>query len=63
MVVITKTILIKFYETDPLAKESILKWYHVTILSDWKNYHSIKETFNTVDSIGNDRYEIGRAHV
>ncbi len=56
MVVITKTILINFYETDPLAKEPILNWYHFTILSDWKNYHSIKETFNSVDSIGNDRY-------
>ena len=56
MVVITKSILINFYESQPQAKEVILKWYHITLLSDWKNFHSIKETFNSVDSIGNDRY-------
>ena len=56
MVVITKSILINFYESQPQAKEAILKWYHITLLSDWKNFHSIKETFNSVDSIGNDRY-------
>ena len=56
MVVISKAKLINFYDTNSKAKESLLKWYHVTSLSDWKDFHSIKETFNSVDSVGNDRF-------
>lgn len=56
MVVITKTKLISFYEADSIAKEPLLKWYHITLLSDWQDYHSIKEIFNSVDSVGNERY-------
>jgi mRNA interferase HigB len=56
MVIITKAKLINFYETDSIAKEPILNWYHITVLSDWQDFHSIKETFNSVDSVGNDRY-------
>ena len=56
MVVITKTKLISFYESDSLAKEPISKWYHTTVLSNWQDFHAVKETFNSVDSVGNDRY-------
>lgn len=56
MVVITKSKVIEFYNEYPASKEALLKWYHLTLLSNWVNYHSIKETFNSVDSIGNDRY-------
>lgn len=56
MVVITKAKLISFYELESIAKEPLLKWYHITVLSDWQDYHSIKETFNSIDSVGNDRY-------
>jgi mRNA interferase HigB len=24
--------------------------------ADWANYHEVKELFNTVDAVGNDRY-------
>ncbi|HTM66955.1 MAG TPA: type II toxin-antitoxin system HigB family toxin [Flavipsychrobacter sp.] len=34
----------------------MLDWYHKTELSDWSNYHEMKQTFNSVDGIGNDRY-------
>ena len=56
MVIISKTKLIRFYELDAKAKEPILKWYHAVLLSDWQDFHSIKESFNTVDSVGNDRF-------
>lgn len=56
MVVITKTKLINFYEEDSMAREPMLNWYHITVLSDWQDFHGIKETFNSVDSVGNDRY-------
>lgn len=56
MVVITKTKLIRFYENEPKAKEPLVKWYHLTLLSDWQDFHDVKATFNSVDSVGNDRY-------
>lgn len=56
MVVISKSKLMNFYDKDPKAKEPFLKWYNITLLSDWQNFHSIKETFNSVDSVGNDRF-------
>ena len=56
MVVISKAKLISFYNTDPQAKEPLLKWYNLILLSDWEDSHSIKEIFNTVDSVGNDRF-------
>lgn len=56
MVIITKAKIIEFYATESKAKESMLQWYHTALLSNWSDYHSIKQTFNTVDNIGNDRY-------
>lgn len=56
MVVITKTKLISFYEANAVAKEPLLNWYHLTVLSNWDDFHAIKETFNSIDSVGNDRY-------
>ena len=56
MVVITRTKLILFYEKEPIAKEPLLKWYNNVIVSDWNDLNSIKQTYNNVDYIGNDRY-------
>ena len=56
MVVITKAKIIEFYENLPKAKEPLLQWYNLTLISDWQDFHSIKQTFNSVDSVGNDRY-------
>lgn len=56
MVIITKAKIIDFYEIETTAKESLLQWYNKTLLSDWSNFHNLKQTFNSADSIGNDRY-------
>lgn len=56
MVIITKTKLIEFYQNETKAKEPLLLWYNMAELSDWKDFHSIKQTFNSIDSVGNDRY-------
>jgi mRNA interferase HigB len=56
MVIITKAKIINFYETDAKAKEPLLKWYNEALLSDWQDFHSIKQTFNSIDSVGNNRY-------
>ena len=56
MVIITKTKIINFYETDTKAKEPLLRWYSEVLLSDWQDFHSIRQTFNSVDCVGNDRF-------
>ncbi|MES2140547.1 MAG: type II toxin-antitoxin system HigB family toxin [Bacteroidota bacterium] len=56
MVIITKAKIINFYETDSKAKEPLLRWYNEVLLSDWQDFHNIKKTFNSVDSVGNERF-------
>lgn len=56
MVVITKTKLIVFYETEPTAKDPLLKWYNTVLKCDWNDINDIKQTYNSVDYIGNDRF-------
>lgn len=56
MVIITKAKTINFYETDSKAKEPLLRWYNEVLLSDWQDFHNIKQTFNSVDSVGNERF-------
>lgn len=29
---------------------------YISLLSDWNDFHAIKQTFNSVDAIGNDRF-------
>ncbi len=56
MVIITKSKLIEFYNVEPKVKEALLKWYYETALSNWQNFGEVKHTFNSVDSVGNDRF-------
>ena len=56
VVIISKAKIIEFYQTETKAKELLLQWYNITLLSDWQDFHSIKQTFNSVDSVGKDRY-------
>ncbi len=36
------------------AKEPLLQWYNIALLSNWQDFRSMKQTFNSVDSVGND---------
>lgn len=56
MVIITKSKIIEFYTAEPRAKEALLKWYFQTELSDWQNFGNVKQAFNSVDNVGNDRF-------
>ena len=55
MVIISKTIIRDFSEKYPDAEIALLKWYEETKAANWKNFTEVKKTFNTVDSVGNDR--------
>ena len=56
MVVISKTILQAFIGQHPSIKNALNKWYEDTKAADWKNFSELKRTFNSADSVGNDRY-------
>ena len=56
MVIISKGIIRDFSEKFPDAAIALQKWYEETKASDWKNFTEVKRTFNSVDSVGNDRY-------
>lgn len=36
--------------------DALNKWYFETKTADWNNFSEMKQTFNSVDAVGNDRY-------
>lgn len=56
MVIISKAIIRNFSEKYPDAEIALQKWYEETKVADWKNFAEVKNTFNSVDSVGSDRY-------
>ncbi|AYD48138.1 type II toxin-antitoxin system HigB family toxin [Arachidicoccus soli] len=56
MVVVTKTRLNEFGKIHPRAAEPLNYWYHIVTKVDWANFADIKNTFNSVDAVGNDRF-------
>jgi mRNA interferase HigB len=56
MVIISRSELHGFISHNPLAANSLNNWYEKTKNADWSNFHQVKDTFNTCDAIGNDRY-------
>ncbi len=56
MVIISKTILAEFGVKHADSVEALNKWYASTKQSDWNNLSDVKQSFNNVDYVGNDRY-------
>lgn len=56
MVIISKTVLVSFWNYHPDAARPLNEWWKKTCSADWNNFSKIKETFNSVDTVGNDRY-------
>jgi mRNA interferase HigB len=56
MVVISYARLREFYNIHAGAKDAMNNWYRVLLQADWANFHEMKEMFNSVDAVGNDRY-------
>jgi mRNA interferase HigB len=56
VVVITKTILQEFGKSHADAIEPLNDWWAKTRKADWATLQDIKNTFNSVDYVGNDRY-------
>jgi len=56
MVVLSKAILMSFVERFPEAEEAVFRWYSQTAEANWKNFSEMRNSFNAVDAVGNDRY-------
>ena len=56
MRIISKSKLIEYYTKEPKAKTALEEWYEKTKKSEWTCFADIKNTFNSVDAVGNQRY-------
>ena len=56
MVIIAKSALKAFIRYYPDAEQALETWHGITKHNDWKNFNELKRSFNSVDSVGNDRY-------
>jgi mRNA interferase HigB len=56
MRIISKSTLIEYYTKEPKAKTALEEWYEKTKKSEWTCFADIKNTFNSVDAVGNQRY-------
>ncbi len=56
MVIISKTILRDFGEKYPDAIEALNDWYYLVKDADWHAPGDLRQIFNSVDYVGNDRF-------
>ncbi|MBL7791635.1 MAG: type II toxin-antitoxin system HigB family toxin [Saprospiraceae bacterium] len=56
MVIISKAILRDFGQLHPDAVEALNTWYRIVKDEDWRSISDIRNVFNSVDYIGNDRF-------
>lgn len=56
MRVIAKKTLVMFYTQHEDAETALEDWYEKTENANWENYAQLKQTFNSADSVGNQRY-------
>ena len=48
--------LTEYYEQHPDAKTALEDWYNKTKEAEWRNFAEMKQTFNSVDAVGNKRF-------
>ena len=56
MVIIAKSALKRFINEYPDAERALEAWYETTRVNSWRNYNQMRASFNSVDSVGNNRY-------
>lgn len=56
MVIISKAVLRDFSKSNTNAEIPLDDWYEVVKNADWKSFNEMRNTFNSVDAVGNDRY-------
>ena len=56
MVIISRPAINEFISRHPRSASGLNDWYRKTSTADWSKFQDVKQTFATVDYIGNDRY-------
>lgn len=56
MRIIAKSTLVNYYTKVPQSKTALEEWYDKTKKSEWTCFADMKQTFNSVDAVGNQRY-------
>lgn len=56
MRIVAKKTLTQYAENHPQAAGGLDDWYEKTRKADWTNLADIRQTFNSVDYVGNQRY-------
>lgn len=56
MQVISFAMIRDFIAKHADADVALRDWYKRTVKANWNSFADIKQTFNTVDYVGNDRY-------
>ena len=56
MIIISKSIIYVFAEKHPDVRVAVDDWYRKVKLANWSNFGEMKNAFNTVDYVGNDRF-------
>jgi len=56
MVIIAKTFINIFAHKHPASKAALNSWYQIVKEVDWGNFNDVRNTFGSVDAVGNDRY-------
>jgi mRNA interferase HigB len=56
MVIISRPVIRDFISRYPLSANALNEWYFKTKNSNWGKFMEVKETWNTCEAIGNDRY-------
>jgi mRNA interferase HigB len=56
MRVIARKKIVDYYSVHPQAKTALDEWYTKTEEAEWKSLADIKQTFNSVDYVGNQHY-------
>ena len=56
MVIIAKSALIKFADKHPSTIVPLMEWNDIVTEADWANVNDVKNTFNSADYVGNERF-------
>lgn len=56
MVIIAKTFINVFANRHPASKAALNSWYQIVKDVDWGSFNDVRNTFGSVDAVGNDRY-------
>ena len=58
MRIFTEQALKEYAENHPDSKVALQEWTTIVKRSKWTCFADIKKTFNSVDNVGNQRYQI-----